>query len=68
MQSHSDFRTHPPVANCSNFDVKLEQEGSPNRGKLLVCFNGVWGVVCNNGIRNEAAEIVCHQLGFQRKG
>ena len=54
----------PQPSNCSDFDIKLEEASG---GKLLICFNGVWGTVCNGGLYNSAG-ILCDQLGFQKKG
>ena len=31
-----------------------------------MCFGGLWGAIC--GLHRSSAEVICGQLGFQRKG
>lgn len=57
--------------NCTNYDIRFESDGTPdqNRGKLQMCFGGFWGAICTyNGLQSRSAEVICDQLGFQRKG
>ena len=40
-----------------------------SQGKVEVCQGGDWGTVCRGDTwSNEAASVVCHQLGFSRLG
>ena len=55
-------------SNCTDYDVRLHHGPSPSRGTVQICFNGVWGTVCNGGIRYRAPEVLCTQLGYQRRG
>ena len=51
--------------------MRFEPDGTPdqNRGKLQMCFGGFWGAICAyNGLRGRSAEVICDQLGFQRRG
>ena len=34
-----------------------------------MCFGGFWGAICAySGLQRRSAEVICDQLGFQRKG
>ena len=37
-------------------------------GRLEVCANEMWGTVCNDGFDNNAAMVVCRQLGIEESG
>ena len=37
---------------------------SPYEGAVEICFNGVWGAVCDNNWGRHEAEVTCRQLGF----
>ena len=52
--------------NCTDYDVKLVDGNSTNEGKVVVCINGVWGLVCDNSIDLKAAGVMCYQLGYDR--
>ena len=51
---------------CSNGDARLMNGTAPNEGRVEICYNGVWGSVCDSGWDNSDAIIVCRQMGFQR--
>ena len=52
--------------NCTDYDVKLVDGISTNEGKVVVCINGVWGLVCDYGVNLNAAGVMCYQLGYDR--
>ena len=66
IYSHADDL--PLLSNCTDYDVRLRHGSLPNRGTLQVCINRVWGDVCIGGIGYRAAEVICNQLGYQRRG
>ena len=50
---------------CAFGDIRLE-DGliSEGFGRVEVCFNGEWGVVCNHEFEDVDAAVACRQLGF----
>ena len=50
---------------CMDGEVRLVGGKSEREGRVEMCYNGVWGVVCaNNGWDEIAANVVCDQLGY----
>ena len=50
-----------------NVSLRLAGESSdsnPNKGRVEILYNGVWGTVCQYGLGFEDARVVCRQLGF----
>ena len=38
---------------------------TPYEGRVEICYDGVWGSVCDSGWNDQDAAIVCLQLEFQ---
>ena len=53
-----------PVLYCSTGDIRLVGGSTPNRGRVEVCFNGVWGTVCDDFWSSADANVACRQLGY----
>ena len=45
-------------------DIRLVSSGPANEGYLEVYHEGQWGTVCDMYFMQEAADVVCRQLGF----
>ena len=52
-------------SNCVNGIVRLVNGTAPYEGRVEICYDGVWGSVCDNSWSDRDAAIVCRQLGFQ---
>lgn len=37
-------------------------------GRIELCLNGEWGIICQDYWQNEDASVACSQLGFARAG
>ena len=47
---------------CADGDIRLAGSESLIRGRVEICYGGVWGTVCGNNWSQQDANIVCRQL------
>ena len=53
---------------CNNGDIRLAGSSIAGRGRVEVCWNEVWGTVCDDYWSSTDARVVCRQLGFLTTG
>jgi hypothetical protein len=51
-----------------NASIRLAGGSSPNSGRVEICMNNTWGLICPDDWDNNDAAVICHQLGFLRAG
>jgi deleted-in-malignant-brain-tumors protein 1 len=52
---------------CNEGDVRLADGAIPQRGRVEICKNGVWGTICDQGWDNSDAFSLCKGLGYYGK-
>lgn len=52
-------------SDCLDGDVRLVNGTTSYEGRVEICYDGVWGSVCDSYWSYWDAAIVCLQLGFQ---
>ena len=53
---------------CTDGDVRLEDKEGDYVGRVGLCYRGEWGSVSDHQINNNAAKVVCKQLGLPDHG
>ena len=54
--------------NCTHGELRLAGSNIVTKGRVEICFNGVWGTVCDNDWSTVDANVVCNQLGYYPSG
>ena len=53
---------------CKNGEVRLYASDTAEGGRLEVCYDGIWGAVCNEQWTVTDAKVACNQLGLPSEG
>ena len=56
------------AAPCSNGEIRLSGGSLPYEGRVEVCQNNIWGVICTNNWEDDEATVVCGQLDYLSQG
>ena len=61
------------LESCYNGEIRLRGGFDVYQGRVEICYNGVWGTVCDDGVgwQNGSrvnAQVICKQLGLQSQG
>ena len=53
---------------CKNGDLRLDTSDAAIGGRLEICYDGIWGSICNEEWTIEDARVACKQLGLPLEG
>ena len=52
------------TVSCPSAAIRLIGGSRASEGRVEVCFNDIWGTVCDDGWNDVDASVVCRQLGL----
>lgn len=55
-------------SSCTDGEIRLVGGTTVNEGTVEICFNNVWGTICDFNWGSIDASVICNQLGFQSTG
>ena len=55
-------------ADCNDGDLRLRGSSILLEGRVEVCYDGVWGTVCDDFWGSTEVAVVCRQLGYSSSG
>ncbi|XP_067684965.1 deleted in malignant brain tumors 1 protein-like isoform X2 [Haliotis asinina] len=61
---HLHVACFSPCTDHTPGDIRLVDGSGSGEGRLEVCYNGIWGGVCDNDFTANAAAVTCRQLGY----
>ena len=64
------FNCYTTSTDCTDGEIKIIPYSSYSKliGRLEVCVNGAWGVICRDFFDNNDAAVACKQLGYSSIG
>ena len=68
MYIYDDNDAVLPPGVCDNGDIRLVGGTNQYEGRVEICWNEVWGTVCDDFWSGFDATVACRQLGFATTG
>ena len=53
---------------CTDGQVRVVGSPTPSIGRVEVCINQTWGIICDSSWNDAAASVICQHQGFSRYG
>ena len=53
---------------CENGDLRLDTSNAAIGGRVEICYDGIWGSICNEEWTIDDARVACKQLGLPLEG
>ena len=56
------------IVPCMNGSIRLVGSSYANHGRVEICMNNTWGLICSDYWDNNDVAVICHQLGYLSTG